>query len=229
MALILHIDTATDRASICISNGMEILGLMESNEQKNHAAFLQPAIEQLLKQNGLGLSMMDAISVTSGPGSYTGLRVGMASAKGICYALQKPLIMVNTLEVMAQSFITHSTQLSHFPDALLCPMIDARRMEIFTATYTLSLDEISPPHALIVQSNPFIALLENKIVCFFGSGMQKCRHQISHPNAVFEDITHSAKDLAKRALIAYQSNHFADLAYAEPLYVKEFYTVTKPL
>lgn len=229
MALILHIDTATDQASTCISSGMEILGLMESKEQKNHASFLQPAIKQLLYQTDLDLSMMDAISVTSGPGSYTGLRVGMASAKGICYALQKPLIMVNTLEVMAQSFISHANQLSQYPDALLCPMIDARRMEIFTATYDPNLVEINQPHALIVEPGAFAELLNHRVVCFFGSGMQKCRTLISHPNALFEDITHSARDLAKRALIAYQSRHFSDLAYSEPLYVKEFFNTAKPL
>ena len=103
MPLLLNIDTATEHASICISKGSDVLGLVESTEQKNHASFVQPAIQELINKSGLPLKDFTAISVTAGPGSYTGLRVGLASAKGICYALQKPLILINTLEVMAQA------------------------------------------------------------------------------------------------------------------------------
>ncbi|MEK7200188.1 MAG: tRNA (adenosine(37)-N6)-threonylcarbamoyltransferase complex dimerization subunit type 1 TsaB, partial [Bacteroidota bacterium] len=107
MPLLLHIDTATEHASVCLSEGCIVLGLIESDEQKNHASFIQPAIQQLMANSPYSLNQLDAIAVTAGPGSYTGLRVGLASAKGICYALDKPLIMVNTLEVMAQAILSH--------------------------------------------------------------------------------------------------------------------------
>lgn len=225
MPLLLNIDTATEHASICISKGSDVLGLVESTEQKNHATFVQPAIKELISSSGYPLKNIDAISVTAGPGSYTGLRVGLASAKGICYALQKPLILINTLEVMAQAILSwyQSSCKSINPSTLLCPLIDARRMEVFTALYNTSLLELKAPHALILDITAFSSLLSVQPVIFTGSGLHKLKEVISDPNASFCSVQHNATHLAKRALIAYQSNCFADLAYAEPLYVKEFF------
>ena len=132
MLLLLNIDTATEHASVCLSKDGIVLGLIESSEQKNHAAFVQPAIQQIINESDYTLADIDAVAATSGPGSYTGLRVGLASAKGICYALDKPLILVNTLETMAQS-ILYNYQSTNQPinqSTLLCPLIDARRMEV---------------------------------------------------------------------------------------------------
>ena len=226
MPLLLHIDTATEHASICISKGSDVVGLIESTEQKNHASFVQPAIQKLVRDNGFQLKDFDAVSVTAGPGSYTGLRVGLASAKGICYALQKPLVLINTLEVMAQAVLSHDqSTLQRFSlSTLICPLIDARRMEVFTATYNSSLQETESPHALIIDETAFSELLTRQPIIFSGSGAQKLKEVISNPNASFPDIQHNASHLALRALIAYQSNRFADLAYAEPLYVKEFFS-----
>src|SRR4051812_27810134 len=125
MPLLLNIDTATEHASVCLSRGDLVLGLIESTEQKNHASFVQPAIRELMSDSGFSLSQLDAVSVTSGPGSYTGLRVGLSSAKGICYVLQKPLILVNTLEVMAQSILSYyaSSGILIGQETLLCPLI----------------------------------------------------------------------------------------------------------
>jgi tRNA threonylcarbamoyladenosine biosynthesis protein TsaB len=227
MALLLNIDTATEHASVCISKDDVVLGMIESTEQKNHASFVQPAIRELMAAAGYTLKSLDAIAVTAGPGSYTGLRVGLASAKGICYALNKPLILVNTLEVMAQAVV--SRQPSIDPSALLCPLIDARRMEVFTALYDTSLHEIEPPHALVVDENSFAAVLKVQSVVFSGSGHAKLKEIIVSPAAIFSGVQHHAGDLAVRALKAYQSNLFADLAYSEPLYVKEFFNPqTKP-
>jgi tRNA threonylcarbamoyladenosine biosynthesis protein TsaB len=222
MPLLLNIDTATEHASVCLSDGDMVLGMIESAEQKNHASFVQIAIREMMDKAGYGLDQLDAVVVTAGPGSYTGLRVGLASAKGICYALGKPLVMVNTLEVMAQAVLSRHLSIDH-PSALICPLIDARRMEVFTALYDISLREIAAPHALVVDENSFSDLLKTQPVVFCGSGYPKLEKIIDSPAAVFSGVQHHAGDLAVRGLKAYQSNLFADLAYSEPLYVKEFF------
>jgi tRNA threonylcarbamoyladenosine biosynthesis protein TsaB len=221
MPLLLDIDTATGHASVCLSKGDVVLGMIESTEQKNHASFVQPAISELMAGAGYTLNALDGIAVTAGPGSYTGLRVGLASAKGICYALNKPLILINTLEVMAQAVVSRETSID--PSTLICPLIDARRMEVFTALYDSSLHEIEPPHALVVDENSFAAVLKVQSVVFSGSGHAKLKDIIVSPAAIFSAVQHHAGDLAVRALKAYQSKLFADLAYSEPLYVKEFF------
>ena len=230
MPLLLNIDTATEHASICLSEGEKVIGLVESTEQKNHASFVQPAIQQLIAQAGITLNDINAIAVTSGPGSYTGLRVGLASAKGICYALQKPLILVNTLEVMAQAVLalyqSNQKVIQNFTS--ICPLIDARRMEVFTAVYDISLQEIKAPHALLLDPLSFSSLLNNGVI-FTGSGRQKLEALIPGKNAIFSDTQHNASHLATRALISYHANRFADLAYSEPLYVKEFFDTSRQI
>lgn len=230
MPILLNIDTATEHASVCISKGGLVLGIIENAEQKNHASFLQPAIQELMAGSDYLLKDIDAVAVTAGPGSYTGLRVGLASAKGICFALNKPLIMVNTLEVMAQSMVSHlqSTRTQPPPSALLCPLIDARRMEVFTALYDLSLREIEPPHALIVDENAFSSSLYPHPILFSGSGHLKLKGVVNHPDTAFFDIQHNAGHLAILALNAYKSGRFANLAYSEPLYVKAFFDPSQP-
>ena len=229
MPLILNIDTATEHASVCLSKDEVVLEVIESNEQKNHASFVQPAIQQLMMRTSWQLSDIDAVAVTSGPGSYTGLRVGLSSAKGICYALDKPLILINTLEVMAESILVHYQSIHQLIDksTFICPMIDARRREVFTALYDNSLFEKEAPHALIVDENSFGSLLKTNPILFTGTGHFKLKEVISNPNASFLSIQHNASHLGIRALIAYQSGSFADLAYSEPLYVKEFFNAPK--
>lgn len=229
MALILHIDTATDHAGICLSNGEEISGLMESTDQKNHASFLQPAIARLMADNGYSLNQLDAVSVSSGPGSYTGLRVGLASAKGICFALNKPLLMIPTLKVMAKSMLEHLSAVGTVPAAaaLLCPMIDARRMEVFTAIYNLDLKEITGPHALVIDAQSFNEKLYPQPIFFSGSGHHKLKGVIKNSAANFLDVRHHAGHLARLATDAFILKQFADLAYSEPLYVKAFFDTSK--
>jgi len=223
LPIILNIDTATEHAGVCLSRGADILRLIETTEQKNHASFVQPAIAELAGSTGIALKDIDAVAVTAGPGSYTGLRVGLASAKGICYALQKPLILINTLETMAQAVIQETRLPVSDKPLRLCPMIDARRMEVFTALYDADLNELQPPHALVLDEGSFGALLETHGLLFSGNGSPKVRPLLSHPHAYFTGVQHTAAHLAARALIAYQSNRFADLAYSEPLYTKEFF------
>lgn len=227
MALLLNIDTATEQASVCLSKDDSTLAIAHSEEQKNHASFIQPAIEQLIEQSGYSLSALDAIAVTAGPGSYTGLRVGLSTAKGLCYALGKPLIMINTLEVMALAAI--ETHLQHYGDraeALFCPMIDARRMEVFTAVYNQQLEIQQEPAAMILNENSFYDFINNHFIVFSGSGSHKFRPLIPNPEAVlFLDVRHSASHLAKRAFRAFQQALFSDLAYSEPFYLKEFFSI----
>lgn len=229
MPLLLHIDTATEQASVCLSREEKILGMVSSQEQKNHAGFVQPAIQQLLADNGCTMQELDAISVTAGPGSYTGLRVGLATAKGISYALQKPLILVNTLEVMARAILRDlkEQQIQPASGTLLCPMIDARRMEVFTALYTLDLAETQAPYALILEEDCFSDILANQPVIFSGSGHLKLKQLVNSLNASYSHILHNAADLTAPALSAYHSGQFASLAYSEPLYVKEFFDPKK--
>ncbi len=229
MSLLLNIDTATEHASVCLSNNSTVLGLIESSEQKNHASFIQPAIQELMSKSGHLLKQVDAIAVTAGPGSYTGLRVGLATAKGICFALDKPLILVNTLEVMAQAIISYvaSSTIVLNPSTLLCPLIDARRMEVFTALYSLTLQEIEAPYALIVDENAFTGTHYQNPIIFSGSGQQKIQGVIHHPKASFLPVQHNATHLALRSSIAFLSKQFANLAYAEPLYVKAFFDTSK--
>ena len=227
MALLLNIDTATEHASVCLSKDANILGLIESTEQKNHASFVQPAIEKIMNDSGFSLQDIDAVAVTAGPGSYTGLRVGLASAKGICYALDKPLILRNTLEVMAIAIVNYYRKINQAipSESLLFPMIDARRMEVFTALYTDGLQELKSPHALILDMSYFEEILNKAAVIFSGSGHLKLKPIISHANASFCEVQHNAADLADLAHSSFSSKQFANLAYCEPLYVKEFFNV----
>src|SRR6188508_3675664 len=173
MALLLNIDTAVDIASICLAKDGQVLSIAKNvredavgESQKDHASWLHIAIKEIFEKNDLELGAVDAIAVTGGPGSYTGLRIGMATAKGICYALNKPLISLNTLLVMANVAKEEKAD-------LLCPMIDARRMEVFTALYTKELEIVKEPAAITLNENSFAEYLLNNSICFFGNGSNK--------------------------------------------------------
>src|SRR6186713_64350 len=146
MALILNIDTATEQGGICLAKEGKPLALATNKEPKDHAGWLHPAIEKLMRETGHRMKDLQAVAITAGPGSYTGLRVGMAAAKGFCYALDIPLITESTLKVMAFAAREQSS-----PTGLLCPMIDARRMEVFTALYSTDLVEIMPATAMVIE------------------------------------------------------------------------------
>jgi len=223
MSYILHINTALNDASVSLADNEHVIAERLSNSQKEHASFLQSAIQQLLKTTGIALEEIDAVAVTAGPGSYTGLRVGMASAKGLCYALKKPLLTTGTLEVLTAS------ALRLFPNAgnttLFCPMIDARRMEVFTAVYKGDLTPYLPPCAMILDETSFKdPLLTNKIM-FFGSGSNKWKLKCKQANAIFETVSLLPESMSKRTNILYAEKKFTDLAYCEPFYLKEFQTV----
>jgi len=246
--LLLNIDTASEHASVCISDNATVLAIEQNSDQKNHATFIQPAIKKLFSTTNHQLSTIDAVAVTAGPGSYTGLRVGLATAKGLCYALHKPLILINTLEVMAQASIDETVNQSATgnwqltlenqkmatgnkqpatDNILFCPMIDARRMEVFTALYDVYLQPLVQPSAVILYEHTFKEYLDNHQVVFSGSGHIKFKNIVHHPNAIFTDVQHHAGHLALLAVNAFEQKHFADIAYSEPFYLKEFFTVTQ--
>ena len=220
MALLLNIDTATEIASVCVSQNGLSLGLLKNEHQKEHASFVHAAVAKVLQEAGKVLKEIDAFAVTSGPGSYTGLRVGMASAKGFSYALSKPLITVNTLEVMARAAIDFLG--GHVGETLLCPMIDARRMEVFTAIYTSSLKTVFSPQPLVLAQNIFEGYLKDRKIIFFGNGSPKFQQIEKSPNSKFMNISYDAKDLGYAAEERFNGKLFSDISYAQPDYFKEF-------
>ncbi len=224
MALILNIDTATEYAGVCISNNNAVIAIEQSADQKNHASFVQPAIKKIIETSGYNLQMIEAIAVTAGPGSYTGLRVGLASAKGLCYALNKPLILLNTLEVMASAQIENVKIENKFADnILICPLIDARRMEVFTALYDQALNVLLPPQAMILNDDSFAELLSNNRIVFSGNGNAKLQTILHHPNAFFSNAKHNVGNMITLSSSAFAKQKFANLASSEPYYLKEFF------
>lgn len=217
MSLILTIDTAVEGASVCLAREGDVVACQENPSQKDSAAWIQPALHELVKEYGITWQHLDAIAVSAGPGSYTGLRVGMSTAKGLCYALGIPLITIGTLKMMALAALDEDAD-------LLCPMIDARRMEVFTALYNKQLEEVVAPHSLILTPGSFGELVAKHRVVFFGNGSPKFAPLAQHPNARFATLASSARHLAPLAHKQFTHKAFADLAYAEPYYGKEFFS-----
>lgn len=216
MPLILCIDTAVAAASVCLSAGERIMALKSSADAKDSAGWIHTAIRDMLLENQLTLKQLDAIAVSAGPGSYTGLRVGMATAKGLCFAAGLPLISLDTLKTMAGAALSD-------PGRLFCPMIDARRMEVFTAVYDRELRDVFPFQPLVLEPGSFSELLDREPVLFFGNGSPKFQAICQHPNALFKDIAVHAGHLAPLALALFERKAFVDLAYAEPFYGKAFF------
>ncbi len=227
MSLILNIDTATGIAYISLSKSGVILDSVINTDQKEHGSFLQPAIEKLLKINSIAIKSVDAIAISTGPGSYTGLRVGMASAKGICFALQKPLISISSLEIIACAAILENSDNNDLSNLLICPMIYARRMEVFTALYTQNLEIILEPQAMIIDSNSFENhFLMNKIL-FVGNGAKKWEPICKNENALFTDNPNNLLAMNRLSFKKYGNKDFSNLAYSEPSYLKEFFDSSK--
>jgi len=227
MSLILNIDTATEIAHVSLSKSGVILDSDNNTDQKEHGSFLQPSIQKLLKNNSIAIESIDAVAISIGPGSYTGLRVGMASAKGICFALQKPLIAVNSLEIIACAAILEKSDKIDLSNSLICPMIDARRMEVFTALYNQNLDKILEPQAMVIDSNSFENhFLVNKIL-FVGNGAKKWELICKSENAFFTQNSNNLLAMNKLSFKKYENKDFSELAYSEPSYLKEFFDSSK--
>jgi tRNA threonylcarbamoyladenosine biosynthesis protein TsaB len=219
MSLILHINTALERGSVSIADDDCLLSERSSGVQSEHASFLQPAILEMLQEQGMRLQDLSAIAVVHGPGSYTGLRVGMACAKGICYALNLPMITVGTLEWMASAALGGEAP-------LLCPMIDARRDEVFTALYDREGNEVRAPFAAILDSGSFGPELQAGKVHFFGNGAEKFERMIQHANTIFTPVFPGSYHLSLLSRSRFRQASFSEVAYSEPLYVKDFHTLS---
>ena len=218
MSVILNIDTAQETAFVCISkNGIPIF-ITENHTQKDHASFLHPAIEELLKKAAISITELDAIAVTKGPGSYTGLRVGMSAAKGLAYTLQKPLIAISTLEMMAHDILS----ITGDQESLICPMIDARRMEVFTALYDATLKEIYSPSAMILDERSFDDSLKSSCIYFTGSGSIKFQQICHHANAKFIQNKNLPFSMSVISQNKNEKKLFNDIALTEPDYIKPY-------
>lgn len=223
MAFILALDTATEVCSVALFNNNQQLQLTEIEEGNTHANMLTTLIESVVTKAGITLQQLDAVCVSMGPGSYTGLRVGVSTAKGLCYTLKKPLIAINTLQSLAQVFINQNPTYT----GLICPMIDARRMEVFAAAYATNLQEAMATQAVIVDSTSFADLLTQNTVAFIGNGAAKCQQTLTHANAQFYTaIKCSASGLGQLAYTKFCENAFEDVAYFEPFYLKDFVATT---
>lgn len=226
MSKILLIESGTNVCSIAIAVDGKVAGLRESADERAHAAQLTVFIDQLVKETGINIAQLDAIIISKGPGSYTGLRIGVSVAKGLCFAAEKPLISVSSLDSMTQGAsllyksIVEKNSIDYF-----CPMIDARRMEVYTSMYDKSLSEVKKTEALVVDESTFKKQLESKRILFFGNGASKCKEVINHSNAFFvDDFSPSAQFMIPQALKALANQSFEDVAYFEPYYLKDFVT-----
>lgn len=219
--MILQIETATTVCSVALAQEGRLIALRERNERNVHAEVVTIYIDEVMKEAGVTFAGLDAVAVSCGPGSYTGLRIGVSTAKGLCFASDKPLIAVETLAAMTAGVIASNLT----GDAqLLCPMIDARRMEVYTALYDLNGNNIEPTNAAIIDENSFADQLANNKILFFGDGAEKCREALGgSPNALFlGDFVNSAAHLTTIAQQKFEAKQFEDVAYFEPFYLKDF-------
>ncbi len=217
MALILNIDTATEAGSVCLAKDGVSLGSKINTSQKDHAAVITVFIRELLEENKIEYSRMDAVAISGGPGSYTGLRVAASTAKGLCYAWNIPLIAINTLKMMVNGVRTPQSE------RLFCPMIDARRMEVFTALYNTGLEEIIGPKAVILNED-FLEEYRESPLLVFGSGMEKAEKMFrKNTSWQFSGFTNHAEFMIALSERAFLEKQFQDPAYFEPWYLKAFH------
>jgi len=217
MSLILQLETATRSCSVALAENGILLAKKEKNEANIHAQSITLFIEELMQSCGKEFTDLSAVAVSMGPGSYTGLRIGVSAAKGLCYALDIPLIAVSTLAAMASAKQnqTHS-------NTLLCPMIDARRMEVYMALFDQDLNLKVPVKAQILDEHTFDEFLNDYQVLIFGDGADKCKGLYTASEFLFKEHVNSAADMTLLAYQAYQAQNFVDLAYFEPFYLKDF-------
>lgn len=224
MATIINIESSGSGTSVALGVDLNIEFHIEEPAPMKQAELLAPfasrALEELTRK---GLKS-DAVAVSIGPGSYTGLRIGLSLAKGLAYSLDVPLIGINTLEIMAVKAMFRNMDWTG--DEILVPMIDARRMEVYTAAYDFALNELIPPTALVVQPDSFDSLPANRPLCFMGDGSEKTKDVVRHPDARWlGNITPMATDMLALSEKAFREGNFIDKAYAVPMYLKEYNAV----
>ena len=219
MAIILNIETSTKNCSVSIADSGKIIAIKElNNGNYSHAEVLHPFIENILAEGSISKDKIDAIAVSKGPGSYTGLRIGVSAAKGLSFALSIPLISVDTLTALSFAIAVDK--------GIIVPMLDARRMEVYSAIFDKQHQKIREIKAEIIDENSFLADLEQGEVHFLGDGAHKCKEIITHRNAVFvDDMFPSSREMAMLSYHKFKKNDFEDVAYFEPFYLKDFIVI----
>lgn len=222
MAILLNLETATTNCSVSISKDDQIIALKENNaENYSHSEQLHIFIKEALQEASLSFSDIEAVSISKGPGSYTGLRIGVSAAKGLCFSLDVPLISIPTLESMARQVELQAGE-------IVIPVLDARRMEVYSCVYDADYQEIRETRAEIIDEGSFAEYASASKVYLIGSGAEKCRGALEHPNFQFEEtIVPSAREMAPLAFKKFQAKHFEDVAYFEPYYLKDFVIQSK--
>ncbi len=227
MSLILCIETGTDICSVGIARDGELVSLRESVEGRDHAKHVGVFVNELLSETGVSPDELDAVAVGMGPGSYTGLRIGVSFAKGLCYGLQIPLVAVGSLDALAEVAIEDNEagilDVEAWEDAVLCPMVDARRMEVYTRLYSATGEPLSDVKAEVVDENTFAEVRGEKQLVIFGNGAAKCREVLS--DVTFVEVAPSARGLARLAERRLQAGQTEDIAYFEPFYLKDFVVI----
>lgn len=224
MALILGIETATSICSVALVRDGQLLAIRESEGSKEHSAALTGYIADVFTEAGLTYQQLDAVAVSMGPGSYTGLRIGVSAAKGLCYALDKPFIAIQTLKSLAwQALQQCSQQGKSLENSLFCPMLDARRMEVYTAMFDKNLQVVDPVNASIITTDSFHSFAGKEII-YFGDGASKCKSTFEEKSGFtfIDNISLSSKAICMLAEPDFENGNFADLAYCEPFYLKDF-------
>lgn len=224
--MIICLETATNLCSVALCDSVGPIALKESDESRSHASMLTVFIEEILKENGLSAKELEAIAVSKGPGSYTGLRIGVSVAKGIAYGASLPLIGVETtLSMFWGMWQTRNQTTGYDRNTLFCPMLDARRMEVYYALYDMEGVKVKDISAEIIREDSFSGIPESRKIIFFGDGAAKCQEVIKRKNADFaEDYMISASQMHRPVFKAFMDHHFEDVAYFEPFYLKDFIT-----
>ena len=224
MSRILCVDTSSFICSVSVFENLSLISSNSTEVEKSHSKLLIQLIDQSLKDAKIKINEVDAFAVSMGPGSYTGLRIGVSTIKGLCYSLEKPLISINTLEILSKSALNH---INNYNDFFICPMIDARRMEVFTKMLDNDFNEVEKDKALILDDKSFNDI-GGKSIYFFGDGSNKFQKIVNNKNFHFIDnIISSSKHMGELANIKYENNQFENLTTFEPFYIKDFFIVNK--
>ncbi len=225
MAKFLYIDTSGETAIVALSNNETILAIEQNNQANSHAAFLQIAVKKLMDKACIPFVDLDAIVVTMGPGSYTGLRVGLSSAKGIAYALNKPLIGLSTLALLKEHANNHEQVVQNKNKVQIFSMIDAKRMEVFGAVYKADNSVVIAPKAIVLEASYLQKLLQNGPVICCGNAITKTKEILKHPNLYFIETPYNIDNMVHLAQTKWATKDFEDIAYSSPAYLKEFYQI----
>ena len=225
MSRILCVDTSSFICSVSVFENLSLISSNSTEVEKSHSKLIIQLIDQSLKDAKIKINEVDAFAVSMGPGSYTGLRIGVSTIKGLCYTLEKPLISINTLEILSKSALNH---INNYNDFFICPMIDARRMEVFTKMLDNDFNEVEKDKALILDDKSFNDICGSKLIYFFGDGSNKFQKITNNKNFHFIDnIISSSKHMGELANIKYENNQFENLTTFEPFYIKDFFIVNK--